>query len=104
MMALRKEPERRYSSVDQFADDIRRHLDGRAVRARQNSVAYRTRKFLQRRRFELAGTAIVVASLVAGIVMALSQGRQAETARQAAESQDRKSTRLNSSHLGISYA
>ncbi|MFZ1009590.1 MAG: hypothetical protein WAN65_22310, partial [Candidatus Sulfotelmatobacter sp.] len=87
MMALRKEPERRYSSVDQFADDIRRHLEGRAVRARQNSVLYRARKFLHRRRFELAGTAIVVASLVAGILMALSQGRQAETARQAAESQ-----------------
>jgi eukaryotic-like serine/threonine-protein kinase len=89
MMALRKEPERRYSSVDQFADDIRRHLDGRAVRARQNSLAYRARKFLQRRRFELAGAGIVVASLVAGIVMAVSQGRQAEAARQAAESQRR---------------
>jgi len=87
MMALRKEPERRYPSVDQFADDIRRHLDGRAVRARQNSVAYRTRKFLRRRRFELAATVIVVASLVAGMVIAVSQGRQAETARQAAESQ-----------------
>jgi tetratricopeptide (TPR) repeat protein len=87
MTALRKEPERRYSFVDQFADDIRRHLDGRAVRARQNSVLYRARKFLHRRRFELAGTAIVVVSLVLGIVMALSQGRQAETARQAAEFQ-----------------
>ena len=87
MMALRKEPERRYASVDQFADDIRRHLDGRPVRARYNSVAYRTRKFLWRRRFELAGAATVAASLVAGMVMAFSQGRQAETARQAAESQ-----------------
>jgi len=87
MMALRKERERRYSSVDQFAEDIRRHLDGRAVRARHSSLAYRTRKFLRRRRFELAGTALVAASLVAGIVMALSQGRQAEIARQAAESQ-----------------
>jgi eukaryotic-like serine/threonine-protein kinase len=87
MMAMRKEPERRYSSVDQFAGDIRRHLDGHAVLARQNSVAYRTRKFLHRRRFELAGTFTVVASLVVGIMMALSQGRQAETARQAAESQ-----------------
>jgi len=87
MMALRKEPERRYSSVDRFADDIRRHLAGRPVRARQNSVAYRARKFLQRRRFEVAGGAMVVASLVVGIVMALSQGRQAEIARQAAESQ-----------------
>ena len=87
MMALRKEPERRYSSVDQFAEDIRRHLDGRPVRARQNSVAYRTRKLLRRRRFELAGAVIVVASLVAGILMARSQGRQAETARQAAEAQ-----------------
>ncbi len=87
MMALRKEPERRYASVDQFADDIRRHLDGHAVRARQNSLTYRARKFLRRRRFEIAGGAIVVASLVAGIVMAVSQGRQAETARQAADSQ-----------------
>jgi serine/threonine protein kinase len=87
MMALRKEPARRYASVDQFADDIRRHLDGRPVRARQNSVAYRTRKFLRRRRFEIAGAAIVAASLVAGMVMSLSQERQAETARQAAESQ-----------------
>jgi len=87
MMAMRKEPERRYASVDQFADDICRHLDGRAVLARQNSVAYRTRKFLQRRRFELAGTFMVVASLMVGIMMALSQSRQAEAARQAAESQ-----------------
>jgi serine/threonine protein kinase len=87
MMALRKEPERRYSSVDQFADDVRRHLDGRPVQARQNSVAYRTLKFVRRRRFELAAAATIAASLVAGIVMAVSQGRQAETARQAAESQ-----------------
>jgi tetratricopeptide (TPR) repeat protein len=89
MMALRKEPERRYSSVEQFADDVRRHLDGHPVRARRNSTAYRARKFLQRRRWELAGAAIVVASLIAGMLMALSQWRQAETARRAAESQRR---------------
>jgi len=87
MMALRKEPERRYSSVEQFADDIRRHLDGHPVRARRNSASYRARKFVQRRRWELAGAAIVVASLVAGMLMALSQWRQAETARRTAESQ-----------------
>lgn len=87
MMALRKEPERRYSSVEQFADDIRRHLDGHPVRARRNSSSYRARKFLQRRRWEMAGAAIVVASLVAGMAMALSQWRQAETARRVAESQ-----------------
>jgi tetratricopeptide (TPR) repeat protein len=87
MMALRKEPERRYASVDQFADDIRRHLDGHPVRARQNSVAYRARKFVRRRRFELAGAAIVAVSLIAGMAMALSQWRQAESARRVAESQ-----------------
>ena len=87
MMAMRKEPERRYQSVDQLAEDIRRYLDGRAVLARQDSFVYRSRKFLRRRRFEMAGTAVVFASLLAGMLMALSQSRQADVARRAAEKQ-----------------
>ena len=87
MMALRKEPNRRYASVDELAADIRRHLDGHPVCARRNSTAYRARKFLRRWRFEVAAAAIVMASLVAGIVMALTQWRQAETAQRAADVQ-----------------
>ena len=37
LMALRKEPERRYPSVEQFSDDIRRHLEARPVLARRET-------------------------------------------------------------------
>jgi serine/threonine protein kinase len=48
LMALRKKPARRYQSVEQFADDIRRYLQSRPVRARPDTLVYRTRKFVQR--------------------------------------------------------
>lgn len=84
LMAVRKEPERRYASVDQFVEDLRRYLDGRPVVARQSSFAYRAFKFVRRRRYEVAAAALVVASLVAGIVIALVQSRQTEAARRTA--------------------
>jgi len=45
LMALRKEPERRYASAALFADDLRRHLHGRPVSARADSTLYRLGKF-----------------------------------------------------------
>ena len=48
LMALRKEPERRYTSAEEFASDIKRHLDGLTVYAQPDSVSYRTQKFLAR--------------------------------------------------------
>jgi serine/threonine protein kinase/Tfp pilus assembly protein PilF len=47
-MAMRKEPERRYVSAQQFAGDIQRFLDGKTVIARRTSLAYRTSKFTRR--------------------------------------------------------
>jgi len=87
LMAMRKEPERRYQSAAQFAEDIQRYLDGRPVIARQDSPAYRARKFIQRNALEVAMAAIVVVSLVAGIVVSLAQARRAENALRVAESQ-----------------
>ena len=48
MMALRKEPQRRYPSVYEFSEDIRRHLDGSPVQARPSTILYRGTKFLLR--------------------------------------------------------
>ena len=48
LMALRKEPERRYQSVEQFAEDIRRHLEARPVVARKDTLAYRSAKLIRR--------------------------------------------------------
>jgi tetratricopeptide (TPR) repeat protein len=78
LMAMRKDPARRYQSVDQFADDIRRYLAGRPVIARKDSMAYRAGKFIRRNRLMIAAASLVVASLVGGIVIATFQARRAE--------------------------
>jgi len=78
MMAMRKDPARRYQSVDQFAEDIRRYLTGRPILARKDSLVYSAGKFIRRNRLMFAAASIVVASLVGGIVIAVSQARRAE--------------------------
>ena len=50
LTALRKEPARRYQSVEQFAGDVRRHLEGLPVRARPDTFGYRAGKFVRRNR------------------------------------------------------
>lgn len=78
MMAMRKDPARRYQSVDQFAGDIHRYLDGRPILARKDSLAYRAGKFVSRHRIMIAAASLVALSLVGGIVIAVSQARRAE--------------------------
>ena len=58
LKALRKEPQRRYASVDHFSDDIRRHLDGLPVQARKDTFAYRAGKFIQRHKLPLAAASL----------------------------------------------
>ncbi len=64
MKALRKEPERRYGSVEEFSQDIERYLTGMPVRARKPTIAYRSGRFLHRHGESLAA-ALVVLGLVA---------------------------------------
>ncbi len=81
LMAMRKEPERRYHSVDQFAEDIQRYLDGRPILARQDSVTYRLRKFLLRNRLELATVTVLIVGLSAVLAVSPVQTRRAESQR-----------------------
>ena len=67
MKAIRKEPERRYSSVEEFSRDIERHLTGMPVLARKSTIAYRGGRFLGRHKESLA-TALAALILVATIV------------------------------------
>ena len=76
--ALRKEPERRYASAEQLADDVQRHLDGRPVTAQPDTLGYRTRKFVQRHRASVTATTLVVlliAALVGFYTTRLAQER-----------------------------
>ena len=77
MMALRKEPSRRYPTVDDLVDDIERHLGGLPVEARSPTVGYRTSRFLRRHWIAVGGAALIVASIVGGLTVALWQARLA---------------------------
>jgi serine/threonine protein kinase/tetratricopeptide (TPR) repeat protein len=76
--ALRKEPERRYLSVEQFAADVRRYLDRRPVAARPDSVVYRVRKFSARHPVSLAAAVAMFVIIVATTASTLVQWRRAE--------------------------
>lgn len=67
MKALRKEPARRYGSVAELAEDVRRHLDGMPVRAGPDSLGYRMGKFARRNRVGVALGATVAVALLAGV-------------------------------------
>ncbi|MEL6614772.1 MAG: serine/threonine-protein kinase, partial [Bacteroidota bacterium] len=89
MMALRKEPERRYPSVEAFARDLRRHLNGRAVEARPDTLGYRLSLFVRRNRVSVAAGAIALMAIVTGFGAAVWQAREAraESLRATAEAQ-----------------
>lgn len=81
MMAIRKEPERRYSSVEQFAGDIRRYLGGHPVIAREDTFVYRATKFASRNKVGVASIIGIGASLVGGLFAVSRQARIASTQR-----------------------
>jgi non-specific serine/threonine protein kinase/serine/threonine-protein kinase len=78
LKALRKEPERRYSSVEQFAEDIRCHLYGLPVIARKDSWSYRASKFVGRHTAAVAAALVVILTLAVGMAITLREKRIAE--------------------------
>ncbi len=91
LTALRREPERRYSSVAALAEDITRFVEGRPIAARRDRLGYRMRKFVGRHRVAVAAGALAAASLVAGLGASLWQARRAERAAAAARGEATKS-------------
>jgi serine/threonine protein kinase/predicted negative regulator of RcsB-dependent stress response len=85
LMAMRKEPARRYASVEQFSEDIRRHLAGLPVIARKDTLTYRSAKFIQRHTAGVAAAALVALALLAGIIATTRQAQVAERERAKAE-------------------
>jgi serine/threonine protein kinase len=66
MKALRKEPQRRYASVEQFAEDIRRHWEGLPVLARKDTLLYLGTKFIKRHKANTIAVMLMVL-LLAGM-------------------------------------
>ncbi len=68
LMALQKEPQRRYASVQELSDDIGRYQDGLPVVARRSTVTYRTIKLVKRNKVVVAAAGIVLLTLVVGTI------------------------------------
>lgn len=93
MKALRTEPERRYASTDQLANDLGRYLEGRPVAARPDTAGYRATKFVRRHRRGVTaalGVVALIAALVSFYTVQLTQERdraqiEAATATQVAD-------------------
>jgi len=85
LKALRKEPSRRYASVEQFGEDIRRHLEGLPVGATPDSASYRASKFVRRHTAGVAATVLIALTVMAGLGATLWEARAAVQERTRAE-------------------
>jgi hypothetical protein len=82
---MRREPERRYQSVQEFSDDIRRYLDGLPVNATADSRSYRFRKFVQRNKTAVLATSATALLLLTATAVTGWQYNVAQRERQMAE-------------------
>ncbi|MCA9750620.1 MAG: serine/threonine protein kinase, partial [Gemmatimonadetes bacterium] len=92
--ALRKEPERRYGSVDQLSEDVGRWLAGMPVRARPDSLSYRTRKFLSRHRLPVAAGALLLGTLLAFAIVSTRQADRIADERDRAHEERERSEQV----------
>lgn len=66
-VAIRKEPERRYASVERLGEDIHRYLENRPVLASRGTVQYRFSKFIRRHKAGVAGGVVATIAAIAGV-------------------------------------
>lgn len=85
LRAMHKDPQRRYASVEQFSEDIRRHLEGRPVTARRDSWTYRAGKFATRHKVGVTSTAIVLLAIAAGVAATIREAHIAAANARRAE-------------------
>ena len=78
LLAMHKEPARRYGSVAEFAVDLQRYLDGLPVKARKDTVSYRARKFVRRHRTGVAAAVLLVVTLAAGAAVSTLEALRAQ--------------------------
>ncbi len=85
LTALRKEPSRRYKSVEAFANYIDRYLKGLPVTARPNTFKYRASKFIKRHSVGVLAAGLVLLSLIGGLAAFAWQAKVAAAQRDRAE-------------------
>jgi serine/threonine-protein kinase len=84
LMALRKDPQHRYASVELLSEDIRRYLDGLPVVARRSTLMSRSAKFVRRHKAVVTAVSAAVLSLLAGVIATTWTAQVARRERNAA--------------------
>lgn len=107
LKAMRREPERRYQSVQEFSEDIRRYLDGLPVKATADSKLYRFGKFFKRHRAGVIGTAaaavfLLAATAITGWQYSVAERERLRSERQFAETRKVANSLLFEIHDSIS--
>jgi eukaryotic-like serine/threonine-protein kinase len=95
LKSLKKRPEERYATTQQFVDDVFRYLDGHPVVAHLDSAGYRLRKFLGRNKLATGAAAAVSLTLLGGAALALWQMQEAQSQRDVARSEAQKAQRTS---------
>jgi serine/threonine protein kinase/Tfp pilus assembly protein PilF len=79
LLAMRKEPQRRYPSPEALSEDIRRHLSGEPVAAHPPTFTYRSTKFIRRHAMAVVAVCLLILSLSSGIVATWRQKLKADS-------------------------
>ena len=93
LTAIRKEPHRRYQSVEQFSEDIRRHLELLPVLARGDKIGYRLAKFIRRHRGGVAAGLLAALMMIAGSITTTFEAHRARVQEQVAKEAQAKAER-----------
>jgi serine/threonine-protein kinase len=101
LMALRKEPARRYASAGQLGEDVVRFLGGWPVVARPDTARYRLGRFVARNRVSVAATATVILALVGATGWSIRQSAQRAAALEVAEGERTRANRITNFLLGV---
>lgn len=101
MRALRKEPGKRYGSIEQLADDVRRHLDKQPVQARQGNWLYYSQRFVGRHVFGVSVTIATALLLIAFSVMTSIQSKRIAAERDRATQERQRAETVSNFMLDV---
>ena len=78
LKALSKDPSLRYPTVNEFAADLRRHIEGQPIHARPATFAYRAGKFLRRHNIAAPAVALAAALILSFAGLSWFEARRAQ--------------------------
>ncbi|MEO6803410.1 MAG: serine/threonine-protein kinase [Granulicella sp.] len=99
LKALRKRPQERYATIQQFSADVQAFLEHRPVEARRGSMRYQAAKFVRRNRIALLASSLLLLTLLAGVGGVYWQARVSNLERRRAEARSADLRELSNSLL-----